>query len=251
MEGRVSCIECTNKLCYIQQYCSPNWISILSGCNNQQWYEKGQYIFREGNRIFGLYFIKEGKVKIISTGLNNKEQIVRLANVGHVIGHKGFEHEIHRIGAVALEDTHICFFDNEIIYDAFMHNAKLTFALMMFYSKELRRIEIRERHLTQMTTREKVADALLYLKEVFGMNPLDDSLNAVLSRQEIADIAGTHSEQVVREFKEFENERLIAKQNKKIRLINLEGLLKIVAAHSSNRYFTALNLPDSNVFPQS
>ena len=83
------------------------------------------------------------------------------------------------------------------------------------------------------------------------MNPLDDSLNVVLSRQEIADIAGTHSEQVVREFKEFENERLIAKQNKKILLINLEGLLKIVAAHNSNRYFTALNLPDSNIFPQS
>ncbi len=251
MEGQINCSDCTNKLCYIQQHCSPNWVSILSASKNQLWYKKGQYIFREGDRIFGLYFVERGKVKIISTGLNNKEQIVRLATTGHVIGHRGYGSETYPIGAVALEDTQVCFLDNEIIYDAFMNNPKFTIALMMFYSFELRKTEIRERHLAQMTIREKIADTLLYLKEIFGMNSADGSLSATLSRQEIADIAGTSAEQVIRELSDFESEKLIAKNGRKLLLLNVDGLFKIVAAHNRNRYSAAWHSIDSNSFPQN
>ena len=218
----------------------------MSAGKNQLWYKKGQYIFREGDRIFGLYFIENGKVKIISTGLNNREQIVRLATVGHVIGHRGYGSETYPVGAVALEDTQVCFFDNDIIYDAFMNNPKLTIALMMFYSFELRKTELRERHLAQMTIREKIADTLLYLKEIFGMNSIDNALNAVLSRQEIADIAGTSPEQVIRELSEFESEKLIARDGRKILLTNLDGLNSIVADHNLNRYSSAWRAHDPN-----
>ena len=251
MEDTINCSHCGNKLCYVPQYCSPDWIDIISRSKNRLWFEKGQYIFREGDPIFGLYFIARGKVKIISTGLNDKEQIVRLATVGHVIGHKGHAAETYPVGAVALEDTQVCFLDNNIIYEAFMNNTKFTFALMMFYSFELRKTEIRERHLSQMTIREKIADSLLYLKEIFGMNPGDKSLNVILSRQEIADIAGTGPEQVIRELTEFENEKLIAKQGRKIALLDLDGLFKIVAPHNRNRYAAAWNTLDPNSFPKN
>ena len=231
MESYSDCAGCLNNLCYVRQFCSANWIDIINKNKNQFTYEKGQQVFREGDRIFGLYFIKEGKIKIISTGLNGREQIVRLANAGHIIGHRGNENETYPIGAVALEKTRVCFLDNNIIYDVFMHNPKFTFALMMFYSAELRRIEVKERLLTQMTIREKVADALLYLNEKFGMDVSDNSLNVILSRQEIGDMIGIHSEQVTRELTEFENEKLITKQNKKICITNPEGLYNVIAAH--------------------
>ncbi len=223
-------------------------MNIISEAKNQLWYKKGQYIFREGDRIFGLYFIERGKVKIISTGLNNKEQIVRLAVTGHVIGHRGENHETYPIGAVALEDTQLCFLDNDIVYEAFMNNPNLTFSLMMFYSSELRKTEIRERHLAQMSIREKIADTLLYLKEIFGMNSTDGSLNAVLSRQEIAEIAGTSVEQVIRELTDFENEKLIIKQGRKIILFDVDGLVRIVAPHNKNRYSSAWPRPNRNGF---
>jgi len=246
MEGQINCADCNNKACFVQQFCSPNWMNIISEAKNQLWYKKGQYIFREGDRIFGLYFIERGKVKIISTGLNNKEQIVRLAVAGHVIGHRGQGNETYPIGAVALEDTQVCFLDNEIVYEAFMNNPKFTFALMMFYSSELRKTEIRERHLAQMTIREKIADTLLYLKETFGISPADGSLNANLSRQELAEIAGTSVEQVIRELTDFENEKLINKEGRKIVLFNLDGLVKIVAPHNKNRYSSSWEAPKIN-----
>jgi CRP-like cAMP-binding protein len=161
---------------------------------------------------------------------------VRLATVGHVVGHRGYGHETYPIGAIAMEDTLACFLDNDILYDAFMNNPKFTYALMMFYASELRKTEIRQRHLVQMSIREKVADSLLYLKEIFGMNTKDKSLNVIMTRQEIADIAGTSAEQVMRTLTEFENESLIAKQGKKIIFLNQKGLNKIIANHNKEGY---------------
>ena len=107
---------------------------MISQSKNQVGYKNGQYMFREGDRVFGMHFVLEGKVKIISTGLNGKEQIVRLASDAHVVGHRGYAGETYPVGALAIDDTTACFLDNDILYDAFMNNPKFTYALMMFYS---------------------------------------------------------------------------------------------------------------------
>jgi len=248
MNNRIHCTDCPTKACFVQQHCSSDWIIKLDQSNEQLNYKRGQYFFHEGSRVFGLYFIQHGKVKVISTGINNKEQIVRLATDGHVVGHRGYGAETYPIGAVALEDTVACFLDNEILYEAFMNNPKFTYALMMFYSFELRKTEIRQRHLAQMSTREKVADSLLYLKNIFGISASDGTLNVILSRQEIADISGTTPEQVIRELTDFEEESLIAKDGKKIRLLKVDGLAKIIARHNLNRYSEALKDHEQKVF---
>ena len=227
----INCSECKSKLCVVQRYCDPDWVDIVNRKKNQEFYKKGQYLFREGDRVFGLYFIQSGKVKVISTGLNGKEQIVRLANDGHVVGHRGYGSEIYPIGAVALSDTYACFLDNDVLYEAFMNNSRLTYSMMMFYSFELRKTEIRQRLLAQMSIREKIAETLLYIKDNFGLNEEDGSLNVVLSRQEIADIAGTSPEQVARMLTDFQGEKLIFKKAKQILILDEDGLNKIIAAH--------------------
>jgi CRP-like cAMP-binding protein len=231
----------------VQQYCTAEWLHNISREKNQVLYKKGQYIFREGDRVFGLYFIQQGKVKIISTGINGKEQIVRLAIDGHIIGHRGYGSETYPIGAVALEDTRTCFLDNDILYSVFMNNPRFTYALMMFYAFELRKTEVRQRHLAQMSIREKVADTLIYLKEIFGMAARDKSLNIILSRQELADIAGTTSEQVTRELSDFENESLIKKDGKKIILLNVNGLNKIIAGHDTGIRYESWKKYDAEI----
>ena len=234
----MNCTQCKTRNCFVQQYCSVDWVNEISQSKNQVKYKRGQYIFHEGDRVFGLYFIQQGKVKIISTGFSSKEQIVRLATEGHIVGHRGFGSETYPIGAVALEDTVACFVDNAVLYNAFMKNPKLTYALMMFYSFELRRTEIRQRYLAQMSIREKVVDTLIYLKEIFGILQKEKSLNVTLSRQELADISGTTSEQVTRVLTELENEKLIKKSGKKILLLNAEGLNKIITAHHKDIHAT-------------
>ena len=230
-----SCQECTTTDCFVRLHSSSDWITIIDRNKNQEVYERGQFLFREGSRVFGLYFIQAGKVKVISTGLNGKEHIVRLASKGHVVGHRGIGSETYPIGAVALEDTVACFVDNDSMFEAYMDNPRLTYAMMMFYAHELRKTEIRQRLLAQMNMREKVAEILLHLKDTFGLDTQKNTLNVLLSRQELADMLGSTPEQVTRMLTDFEEKMLIRKDGKQILLLNEEGLHEIIAAHDLNR----------------
>jgi len=51
-------------------------------------YKRGQIIFSEGGFSYGLHCINLGKIKIYQLGDEGKEQIVRLAREGDVLGYR-------------------------------------------------------------------------------------------------------------------------------------------------------------------
>jgi CRP-like cAMP-binding protein len=194
-------------------------------------------IFREGGYVEGIYFMQRGFVKLVSKRVDNREQIVRLAAAGQVLGHRGLGDDKYPISAVALNDTTVCFIDNDTLYEVFMNNPKLTLQMMEFYSRELRKTQIRMKYLTQMNVREKIAEALLFIKEVFGINPTDGTLNIRLTRQEIADMTGVAAEQVSRDLGEFIKEKLIVKRGGSgIKLIDENGLHEVVKKYGIEQY---------------
>lgn len=230
-----NCETCTNKNCFIK-VCSHEWISKIASAKTEMLYKKGHHIFRHGDPVAGMYFILRGKVKVLVNGYHDREQIVRLANDGHILGHRGLGAETYPISAVAMEDSLICFVDNDTLKDAIMQNPKLSMALMMFYSRELRKTEIRMKYLGQMHVREKVAEALLLLMETFGINA-DSSLNVDISRQDIADIAGTTANRVTTQLNDLEDEKLIDRAKRKIIIKDAAGLKKVVAPFNVNQFF--------------
>jgi CRP-like cAMP-binding protein len=236
MNNNFSCSDCANKQCLVKRFCNAKWQAHLSENKNQFSYQAGDYIFREHERIFGLYFVMKGKVKIISTGDNHREKIVALAAKDYVLGPSGSSAQTYSVGAFALEETEVCFLDREVLYEAFMNNPKFTYAVMRFYSQELQRMEVRERYLSQMNSREKIAEMLLYIMEIFGINSETQCLDVVLSRKEMADIAGSCPEQLMRELSDLEKDQLICKKGKQIALTNIDGLIKIILHHNLDTY---------------
>lgn len=73
--------------------------------------------------------------------------------------------------------------------------------------------------------------AFVYTHEVFGMNPDTRLLNVSLSRQDIADLAGTTAEQVTRQLSDFEKEKLIARNKRAIKILDIKGLDDIVSEY--------------------
>lgn len=231
MKNAIHCSNCPNKNCFIKQNCSGSWLEKLSRSKYYSVQKKEQHIFLEGNPVFGIYFIKQGKVKVTARGNQNKEQIVRLAKDGYILGHRGFGGDLYPVSAIAMEDTSVCFFENEILYSAFMENPKLTYALMMFYSAELRKSEMRMKRLAQMSVREKTADALLLIKDVFGLENETKALNVSFNREDISGIAGISYGQAIRDLSSFKKEKIIAFKGKKIQILDEVALAEIVAYH--------------------
>ena len=172
-----------------------------------------------------------GKVKVSKSGINGREQIVRLVGDGEIIGHRVYgANSFYQINAVTLEETVLCNFSTSIL-DQMLHTIpSLTYDFMTFYAEELNRSESKVRKFAQMTVREKVIDALLYINRKFGQE--DGFLAVQLSRKEIANFAGTTEEQVIRVISALKKEELLRNKGKCIGIADVEKLKKEIAEHN-------------------
>jgi len=229
--NKTSCKMCSISNCLIQKACTEEWIEKVDQKKFQTLFKQGQNVIHESAPVLGVYFILKGKVKVISNGLTGKPQIVRFAHEGHILGHRGIGNDVYPISAVAMEDSVVCFVDNTTLYEVFINNPKFTYDIMMFYSRELRKMEDRMKNIAQMNIREKIAEALLLLEENFGLNE-DKEIDVHFTREDVANAAGTTAEQVVRQFTDFEDEGLIAKRGRKIAILKPEHLKRIISAHN-------------------
>lgn len=225
------CNACTNQDCIIKRNSHDSKVVPFLARKHTIQCKKGQQFILEGAPVHGLYFVFEGKVKISKTGYQGREQIVRFAKSGETIGHRGFgAGESYQIGAVAIEDTVLCNFNTELMTDMLHHAPNLTYEFMLFYADELNRSETKVKKFAQMTVREKVIDAILYIYRKFGQT--NNFLNIKLSRKEIADFAGTTDEQVIRIISALKSENLLRAQGKKLGIVDIDLLKKEIAAHN-------------------
>ena len=159
-----SCALCNNSNCIVNRNISILENSTLLENKSTLRCKKGQQFIMEGAPVNGLFFILKGTVKVIRTGINGREQIVRFAKEGEIIGHRGFgTEEYYSIGAIALQDAVLCYFSKENLQDTLLDNPKFAFDMMLFYANELNRSENKVKSISQMTVRERVIDSLLYI----------------------------------------------------------------------------------------
>jgi CRP-like cAMP-binding protein len=186
----------------------------------------------EGTPAHGLFFAYKGKVKVLKTGVDDREQIVRFAKDGEIIGHRGGfgSSKYYSISAQALEDTTLCYFAQEDLKNLLLTIPQLAFEFMLFYADELSESETRVRKLTQMSVRERVIDSLLYMENKFGAT--EALLNIKLSRKDYADYSGTTEEQVIRTLSALKKENLIVAEGRRLGLLNAEALKAEISKHT-------------------
>lgn len=195
-------------------------------------YKKGQTIFSEGFFPQGLYCLNSGKVKVAQAGDNGREQIIRLTKEGDILGYRALlSGDKYSASAVALEDCSICLIPKDIFFKVIESEASLSMQIMKLLSNDLGKAEHKITDLAQKPVRERMAEAILFLKETYGTESDGKTLNIVLSREEIANVVGTATETAIRLLSEFKTDAIIELQAKKIKIINYNKLVKTANIH--------------------
>jgi CRP/FNR family transcriptional regulator len=191
-------------------------------------YKKGQVIFYEGNHPKGIFVVYTGKVKVYKLGSNAKDQIVRLAKPGDVLGYRSLMSEDrYHASAAALEDSVVCFIPKDLLMQLMSRNSSLPINLMKLLSHDLAGAEKKMVELTQKPVRERVAEALLMLKDIYGLEKDGKTLNVVMSREDIANFVGSTTETTIRTLSDLKEEGVIQMDKKKIVIENMPKLQKI------------------------
>jgi len=224
------CVTCVNESCLIKLRCNDEGAAAFIAKKNTITFKKTQNVIIEGAPVHGLYFVYSGTVKVLNTGIQGREQILRLTKAGEMIGLRGFStRQSYQVGAVALTDTIVCNFQLDLIKQMLLTLPRLTYDLMNVYAEELIRSETKVRKFAHMNVREKVVDSLLYINRKFGQK--NGFLSLMLSRKEIADLAGTTEEQVIRMISALKKDNLIRTEGKKLGIPDVEKLKKEIDEH--------------------
>ena len=202
----------------------------LDGLDNEKriiQFKKGETIFKERGFPNGLYCIHSGKVKLHKLGEEGREQIVRLAGPSNILGYRALlEDGAYSASATALEASEICYFPKAIFMEVLKTNSPLALKLIKILTENLRMAENRMTSLTQKQTKERIAEALLILKSNFGVND-DNVINAILTRHDIGNIAGTTTETTIRVLSNFNKEHIIKLDGKQIKILDIDALKTI------------------------
>ncbi len=214
----------------IEKYCTLEWRDFINFHSQKRLVKANESIFNIGEPVEGLFFIIEGKVKIIKQIPSGKTRIIRLASDGDIIGHRGFGGTWkYTITAIALEETNLLFVPKNIFDQTVKANPDFGFFMMMFFAEELRNTESLAH---QCPVKNLVAAALHTNLSVFGLKENSDELSYTLSRKDIASMAGTTYESVVRSLAELQKEKIILIDKKSIHITNQEALFQLSGKHT-------------------
>lgn len=190
-------------------------------------YRKGQTIFREGGIPTGIYYILEGRVKKYKINNVEKEQIIYVANAGELIGyHAVLAGERYPDAATALETCIALFIPKEDFIRVLDQSPMLSSRLLKMLSHEFTVLSNSITILAQRPVRERLAITLIVLREKFKKGSPDGQPIVInMSRDDIANMAGTTRENVVRLLREFKDDKLIESQGRKIWITDIKKMI--------------------------
>ena len=192
-------------------------------------FRRRDLLFSQGNAPEGLFCVASGQVKIFQTGIDGRDQIVRLAGPGDPIGYRAlFADEPYNASAEALEDCEVCFIDRASVLSLLEDKPLFMRRLLQWLCQDLRQAEERMRQFAQKPVRERMAEILVLLAQSFGKKVSNGiRLEIRLTRQELAELAGTVLETAVRCISELKREKLLSGDGRALILHDLGALAQV------------------------
>ena len=201
---------------------------FLSHQFTTQRYKKNETIYCEEETPEYMMCMLSGKVKIYKDGVGGRSQIIRMIKPVEYFGYRAyFAQEKYVTAAAAVEPSVICMIPMTAITRLASENNQLAMFFIRQLSIDLGIADARTVNLTQKHIRGRLAESLLFLKDSYGLEEDQSTLSIYLSREDLANLSNMTTSNAIRTLSNFANEKLIAIDGRKIKLIDEEKLKKI------------------------
>jgi CRP-like cAMP-binding protein len=202
--------------------------NILSDNIYIQKFKRNQLIYKDFDGPTRMMCLVQGKVKIFKVGIGGRNQIIRVIKPIEFFGFRAyFAEEDYKTAAMAFESSTVAFFSMPTIMKLMKSNFNISLFFIKYLSKQLGYSDDRTVNLTQKHIRGRLAEALIFLKESYGLEEDGYTLSIYLSREDLASLSNMTTSNAIRTLSAFANEKLIAIDGRKIKLINSDEILKI------------------------
>jgi DNA-binding response OmpR family regulator len=203
-------------------------IKALAEGRDIEKYKKRQTIYTEGNHPINLFYIQKGKVRIFKRNDDGKEFAVDLYNTGDFFGYVPMlEGTVYKDTAEAMEESEIALIPREDFEELMGSQIDAAAQFIRMLARNVTSKEQQLLGLAYNSLRKKVAEALLSLCRKYNEQK-EEPFAIDISRDNLATIAGTATESLIRTLGDFREEKLIEIREGSIVVLNEKKLANML-----------------------
>lgn len=191
-------------------------------------YKKNEEIYSEGACPEYLLCVLSGKIKIFRDGIGGRSQILYVLRPGQYLGYRAFmAAEPYLTAAAAFEPSVLCALPMSVFTDMLAHNTALCHFFIRDLALNMGFSDKRLVSLTQKHVRGRLAESLLYLKEVYGVDDEGGGLSIRLTREDLANLSNMTTSNAIRTLSDFAEEGIVTTDGKNIVILDENKLARI------------------------
>ncbi len=198
-------------------------------------YDRNDVVFLEGDTGNRVYFVTSGRVKLVHHTDEGRDVVLDVLGPKRVFGIMAVvEHMPYSSSALALEPTVVAY----VRRGDFLHLLETYPSVAMRTIRELcLRVKAANDMVRVLATErvsKRIAHILIRLGRITGDDP--GTIDLPLTRQDVADMAGTTVETAIRTLSRFRREGYLETYRGRIRILDPEGLLRFAGEQRDHRW---------------
>ena len=230
-------VTCAN--CNLREMCLPQGLeddALL--CFERVVYarrrvKRGEALFASGDPFKAVYAVRSGFFKTSVVDGEGREQVTGFSMGGELLGMEGIGTGRYNGSATALEDSEVCVLPYTLIEEIAAEVPALQRRINSVLAREIVRDHGVMMLLGSMRAEQRLATFLLNLSRRFTARGYSSSdFHLRMTREEIGSYLGLKLETVSRLFSRFQEDRLIEVQQKHVRIVDIPGLERVLAAQA-------------------
>lgn len=169
-------------------------------------FPSGAYVYRQGDKVNGIYTIRSGMVKLNRLNPDGTQRILRILRAGDVIGLEASLSLAYENDAIAISPLHTCRIPIDVIHRLERESPRLRRRLMEKWHAALCEADEWLAELTNGLARVRMARLLLKMRD-----PAQADLSVLFSLEDIGSMLGMTIETASRIINAFLRERIITR----------------------------------------
>ena len=194
-------------------------------------YENGHLAYKEHEEPKGFFMICQGRIKVFTTDSKGQQMITWIRHPGKAAAHIAFFAETdYRSSGECMGKTTVSFIDRKLFNQCLKSCPKLHHLFLKKLSNDILKLQGSLKDTAYKPAKVKIANTLLKFISFKSKNTNHPTIHGI-KRTEIAEITGLALETVVRALAVMEKNKIIKREAKSIKILNLTGLNKISDTH--------------------
>jgi CRP/FNR family transcriptional regulator len=191
--------------------------------------KRGENLYRAGDPFGSLYAVRSGFFKSNLILEDGRDQVTGFHMPGEIMGLDGIGTDDHTCNTTALEDSEVCVIPFARLEELGHQVRNLQKQFHKVMSREIVRDQGVMMLLGTMRAEERLAAFLLNLSQRFNARGYSHTeFHLRMTREEIGSYLGLKLETVSRIFSKFQEEGLVSVQQKHIRILDTDGLKRML-----------------------